>query len=143
MQAAGPLTTLDGQGAGDLWIVNANDPSEVDALVKEDPFWPTGFLPTLASLQDQSLRNSAPEPCSTPSPLKSDEVSLRAQSMSSQVNRFVASVRLHRAALDGCLLKEPIDAELGPPLPTCALQQVGSLSGVTRPSNRCSRHGSP
>jgi uncharacterized protein YciI len=41
--AAGPLQTGDGQGAGGLWLVEAVEPSEVDALVKEDPFWPTGL----------------------------------------------------------------------------------------------------
>ena len=43
VQAAGPLKASDGEGAGGLWLVEANDPSEVDALVKEDPFWPTGL----------------------------------------------------------------------------------------------------
>jgi uncharacterized protein len=43
IQAAGPLAGADGQGAGGLWLVEAKDPSEVDALVKEDPFWPTGL----------------------------------------------------------------------------------------------------
>jgi uncharacterized protein len=43
IQAAGPLAASDGQGAGGLWLVNANDPSEVEALVKEDPLWPTGL----------------------------------------------------------------------------------------------------
>jgi uncharacterized protein len=28
IQAAGPLTAPDGQAAGGLWLVNANDPSE-------------------------------------------------------------------------------------------------------------------
>ena len=43
IQAAGPLTALDGQSAGGLWLVDAEGPSEIDALVKEDPFWPTGL----------------------------------------------------------------------------------------------------
>jgi uncharacterized protein YciI len=43
VRAAGPLQRPDGQGAGGLWIVDATDPSDVDALVKEDPFWPTGL----------------------------------------------------------------------------------------------------
>jgi uncharacterized protein len=43
VMAAGPLQTGDGQGAGGLWLVEAADASEVDALVKEDPFWPTGL----------------------------------------------------------------------------------------------------
>ena len=41
--AAGPLQTGDGQGAGGLWLVDAADAAKVDALVKEDPFWPTGL----------------------------------------------------------------------------------------------------
>jgi len=28
---------------GGLWLVDAADLAEVDALVKEDPFWPTGL----------------------------------------------------------------------------------------------------
>jgi len=43
VQAAGPLKTRDGNGAGGLWLVQAADHSEVNALVKEDPFWPTGL----------------------------------------------------------------------------------------------------
>src|SRR5882757_8706850 len=43
VKAAGPLKAADGQGAGGLWIVDATDASEVDLLVKEDPFWPTGL----------------------------------------------------------------------------------------------------
>jgi uncharacterized protein YciI len=43
VMVAGPLQTSDGQGAGGLWLVEAADASEVDALVKEDPFWPTGL----------------------------------------------------------------------------------------------------
>ena len=43
VRAAGPLRTTDGQDAGGLWMVDATDSSEVDTLVKEDPFWPTGL----------------------------------------------------------------------------------------------------
>ena len=43
IEVAGPLQGSDGQGAGGLWIVEAADAAEVDALVKEDPFWPTGL----------------------------------------------------------------------------------------------------
>jgi uncharacterized protein YciI len=42
ISAAGPLKTPGGQGAGGIWIVDASDPGEVDQLVKQDPFWPTG-----------------------------------------------------------------------------------------------------
>ena len=43
VRAAGPLKTSDGHGAGGLWLVDAADLAEVEALVKEDPFWPTGL----------------------------------------------------------------------------------------------------
>ena len=43
IKAAGPLATQDGGAAGGLWIVEADEPKEIDALIKEDPFWPTGL----------------------------------------------------------------------------------------------------
>jgi uncharacterized protein len=43
IKAAGPLRTSSGDPAGGLWIVEADRPEAVDALVKEDPFWPTGL----------------------------------------------------------------------------------------------------
>ena len=43
IRAAGPLRSGDGEPAGGLWLVDAADDTEVDALVKEDPFWPTGL----------------------------------------------------------------------------------------------------
>ena len=43
VNAAGPLKTPDGQAAGGIWIVDANDAGEVDRLVRDDPFWPTGL----------------------------------------------------------------------------------------------------
>ncbi len=43
VQAAGPLADTAGNGAGGLWLVLAEGASEVDALVKSDPFWPTGL----------------------------------------------------------------------------------------------------
>ncbi len=43
VSAAGPLKTPGGQGAGGLWIVEADDAGEVDSLIKQDPFWPTGL----------------------------------------------------------------------------------------------------
>ena len=41
--AAGPLRTTANEPAGGLWIVQAENADAVDALVKEDPFWPTGL----------------------------------------------------------------------------------------------------
>jgi len=43
VQAAGPLKSSDGQGAGGLWLVEVTDPSEVETLVKDDPLWSTGL----------------------------------------------------------------------------------------------------
>jgi hypothetical protein len=43
IKAAGPLRALWGDPAGGLWIVAADSPDVIDALVKADPFWPTGL----------------------------------------------------------------------------------------------------
>jgi uncharacterized protein YciI len=51
VQAAGPLKTSGGQGAGGLWLVEAANPSEVEALIKEDPFWPTGLRKSVRILE--------------------------------------------------------------------------------------------
>jgi len=38
IKAAGPLRGASGDPAGGLWIVEAQTPDAVDALVKDDPF---------------------------------------------------------------------------------------------------------
>lgn len=43
IKAAGPLRTSSSDPAGGLWLVEADGPDIVGALVKEDPFWPTGL----------------------------------------------------------------------------------------------------
>ena len=43
ISAAGPLLSSAGQIEGGLWLVEAMGHDDVDALVKEDPFWPTGL----------------------------------------------------------------------------------------------------
>lgn len=43
IKAAGPLRASSGDPAGGLWIVDADSPGIIDALVKQDPFWPTGL----------------------------------------------------------------------------------------------------
>jgi hypothetical protein len=43
IKAAGPLLNPSNDPAGGLWLVEANSPGAVEALVKEDPFWPTGL----------------------------------------------------------------------------------------------------
>jgi uncharacterized protein len=51
VEAAGPLRTMDGQQAGGLWVVEAGDASEVDLLVKSDPFWATGLRKSVRFLR--------------------------------------------------------------------------------------------
>lgn len=43
VEAAGPLMDADGAPAGGLWIVETANAAEAEALVKADPFWPTGL----------------------------------------------------------------------------------------------------
>ncbi len=43
IEAAGPLSPVSGEGAGGLWVVDAEPGSEVERLTKNDPFWPTGL----------------------------------------------------------------------------------------------------
>jgi uncharacterized protein YciI len=40
---AGPLAEADGAPAGGLWLVEHDNADAVMALVREDPFWPTGL----------------------------------------------------------------------------------------------------
>lgn len=49
--AAGPLKMSEGEGAGGLWLVEAVNGSEVDALIKEDPFWPMGLRKSVRILE--------------------------------------------------------------------------------------------
>jgi hypothetical protein len=48
IKAAGPLR---GDPAGGLWLVEADSAAAVDALVKEDPFWPTGLRRSVRVLE--------------------------------------------------------------------------------------------
>lgn len=44
IRAAGPLSDSDtGEGAGGLWLVEAENAGDARALVEADPFWPTGL----------------------------------------------------------------------------------------------------
>lgn len=43
IRAAGPLLSSAGQAEGGLWLVEADNPEDVDSLVQKDPFWPTGL----------------------------------------------------------------------------------------------------
>jgi len=52
VQAAGPLhDTQDGEPAGGLWLVLAETPAAVRALVEADPFWPTGLRKSVRILE--------------------------------------------------------------------------------------------
>ena len=51
IEAAGPLLTADGAGAGGLWVVESTDATAVQALVEADPFWPTGLRKSARILQ--------------------------------------------------------------------------------------------
>ena len=44
IESAGPMKDAEtATPAGGLWIVDAEDASQVRALVEMDPFWPTGL----------------------------------------------------------------------------------------------------
>lgn len=48
IEAAGPLNDASGQGRDGLWIVEAPAAEDVERLVQEDPFWPTGLRKSYA-----------------------------------------------------------------------------------------------
>ena len=51
IDAAGPLFRVENnEGAGGIWVVEANSDEEVHNLVKSDPFWPTGLRKSYAVL---------------------------------------------------------------------------------------------
>lgn len=41
--SAGPLEDREGEGRGGLWLVDAESFDDVERLVHDDPFWPTGL----------------------------------------------------------------------------------------------------
>ncbi len=43
IKAAGPLSTTSGAGNGGLWLLDAPQGTDIDALIRKDPFWPTGL----------------------------------------------------------------------------------------------------
>lgn len=43
IKAAGPLRDAGDAPAGGLWLVEATSREQVERLVREDPFWPTGL----------------------------------------------------------------------------------------------------
>ncbi len=52
IEAAGPLVDRSNDTpAGGLWIVRANSPERVQALIEADPFWPTGLRKSIRILE--------------------------------------------------------------------------------------------
>ncbi|UUP17850.1 YciI family protein [Nitratireductor thuwali] len=51
IKAAGPLSDTAGLGRDGLWIVEADAAEDVDRLVQEDPFWPTGLRKSYAIIE--------------------------------------------------------------------------------------------
>lgn len=52
IEAAGPLRDTATAGpAGGLWLVTAESPAAVRALVEADPFWPTGLRRSVRILE--------------------------------------------------------------------------------------------
>jgi hypothetical protein len=52
IHAAGPLRDVaTGTPAGGLWLVEADSPAAVTALVEADPFWPTGLRRSVRILE--------------------------------------------------------------------------------------------
>lgn len=43
IRAAGPLRDPAGEAAGGLWLVQAPEVGQVEALVQDDPFWHAGL----------------------------------------------------------------------------------------------------
>lgn len=51
ISAAGPLSKPTGEGAGGLWLVQADNQSAVEHLIHQDPFWPTGLRKSFSILE--------------------------------------------------------------------------------------------
>lgn len=51
IQAAGPLFSTDGTGAGGLWCVDAPDAATAEALTRADPFFDTGLRKSITVLE--------------------------------------------------------------------------------------------
>ena len=51
IDAAGPLSDPAGLARDGLWIVEADTAEDVDRLIHEDPFWPTGLRKAYAIIK--------------------------------------------------------------------------------------------
>ena len=51
IEAAGPLSDGSGKGRDGLWIVDTQTAGQAEALVYEDPFWPTGLRKSFSVIE--------------------------------------------------------------------------------------------
>jgi uncharacterized protein YciI len=52
IEIAGPMKEAQSQQpAGGLWMIDAESPEQVQALVETDPFWPTGLRKSIRILE--------------------------------------------------------------------------------------------
>ncbi len=51
IHAAGPLSDDEHGGRDGLWIVEADTSAEIKALIRADPFWPTGLRKSYSILR--------------------------------------------------------------------------------------------
>lgn len=52
IKAAGPLRDAGtSKPSGGMWLVEADNPGQVQALIEEDPFWPTGLRKSVRLLE--------------------------------------------------------------------------------------------
>lgn len=58
VQAAGPMLTDAGEGAGGLWTVEADTFDDALALTREDPFYPTGLRRKITVLEWKQVFNN-------------------------------------------------------------------------------------
>lgn len=59
VQAAGPMLTAAGDGAGGLWTVEADTFDDALALTREDPFYPTGLRRKITVLEWKQVFTNA------------------------------------------------------------------------------------
>lgn len=50
IKAAGPLSKPSGEITGGLWLVDTKTESDIEDLVWQDPFWPTGLRKSFSIL---------------------------------------------------------------------------------------------
>lgn len=69
IESAGPLKDArNASPAGGLWIVDAENAQAVQALVEEDPFWPTGLRKAVRILEWTQVFNSGGRQIAAQSP---------------------------------------------------------------------------